>query len=74
MTSHQDQKNLIRAFLQGFTGAGLFQRLDYPGAPTYFVDLRSVEQVRASGEFDETCQCLLKELEGVERGGRDETD
>jgi hypothetical protein len=35
----------IRAFLDGFTGAGLFRRLDYPGAPTHLIDPRSVEEI-----------------------------
>jgi hypothetical protein len=49
-------RNIMRAFLHGLTGAGLFRRLDYPGAPTEFVDSRSLEEIRASGEFDHYCQ------------------
>jgi hypothetical protein len=45
--------------LHGFDGAGLFRRLDYPGAPTEFVDSSSVEEIIASGEFEETCKRLL---------------
>jgi hypothetical protein len=42
------------AFMQGVTGAGLFGRLRRPGAPTEFIDSRSVEEYRDSGEFEET--------------------
>lgn len=52
----RQRRDLLRAFLQGFTGAGLFRKLDYPGAPTEFVDSRPVEQIMASGEFDATCR------------------
>jgi len=55
--------NIVRAFLQGFTGAGLFRRLNYPGAPTEFVDSRSIDEIIASGEFDETCRNYLKAIE-----------
>lgn len=44
--------DLLRAFLHGLTGAGLFRRLDYPGAPREFVDSRSMEELKASGEFE----------------------
>ncbi len=47
--------NNVRAFLYGLTGAGLFRRLDYPGAPREFVDSRSLEEIRTSGEFERTC-------------------
>jgi hypothetical protein len=33
--------------LQGLTGAGLFRRLNYPGAPTEFVDPRSPDEIFA---------------------------
>jgi hypothetical protein len=49
----QQTANIVRAFLQGFTGAGLFRRLDYPGAPVEFVDSRSLDEIRASGEIDQ---------------------
>jgi hypothetical protein len=42
------------AFMQGFTGAGLFGRLRRPGAPTEFIDSRSVEEYLESGEFERT--------------------
>jgi hypothetical protein len=38
------------SFLDGFTGAGLFGRLRRSGAPTEFVDSRSVEEFQKSGE------------------------
>lgn len=50
----QRKANLIRALLHGLTGAGLFHRLDYPGAPTHFVDPRSIEEIRSSGEIEPT--------------------
>jgi len=43
---------LIDAFLDGFSGAGLFGKLRRPGAPTELVDSRSLEEFKASGEFD----------------------
>jgi hypothetical protein len=46
----------VRAFLQGLTGAGLFRRLDYPGAPAEFIDSRTVDEIRTSGEFDYYCR------------------
>jgi len=36
----------IDAFLDGFTGAGLFGRLRHPGAPTEFVDSRTLAEMR----------------------------
>jgi len=39
-------------FFDGFTGAGLFGPLSRPGAPTEFLDSRSVEEFESSGEFD----------------------
>ena len=39
------------AFFDGISGAGLFSKLRRPGAPTCLVDTRSVEEVKASGEF-----------------------
>jgi hypothetical protein len=47
-------RNFVRAFLQGLTGAGLFGRLSYPGAPREFVDSRSLDEIHASGEFERT--------------------
>jgi len=44
----------LESFLDGFTGAGLFGKLRRPGAPTEFIDSRSVEEYRDSGEFEET--------------------
>ena len=42
------------AFMQGMTGAGLFGKLRRPGAPTEFIDSRTVDEYLASGEFDRT--------------------
>jgi hypothetical protein len=44
----------LDAMLDGLSGAGLFGRLRRPGAPTHLVDPRSLEELKASGEFDET--------------------
>lgn len=60
---NEQTRNLLQAFLQGMTGAGLFRRLDYPGAPTEFVDSRSLEEILASGEFDMTCRPYQRELQ-----------
>lgn len=48
---NQKSRNILVAFLQGLTGAGLFRRLDYPGAPNEFVDSQSLEQIKASEEW-----------------------
>ena len=50
----QQTANVVRAFLQGFTGAGRFRRLDFQGAPVEFVDSRPLDEVRASGEIAQT--------------------
>lgn len=42
------------SFMMGFTGAGLFTRVRRPGAPTEFIDSRTLEEYLASGEFEET--------------------
>jgi hypothetical protein len=42
------------AFMQGITGAGLFTRLRRPGAPTEFIDSRTLEEYLDSGELEET--------------------
>lgn len=44
---NQQTRDLIRAFLHGLTGAGLFRRLNYPGAPTEVVDSRPPEEIVA---------------------------
>jgi hypothetical protein len=48
--------NLI-AFFQEVTGAGLFGKLQRPGAPTEFIDSRSVEEYIANGDFERTLSC-----------------
>ena len=40
--------SLIDAFLDGVTGAGLFARLRWPGAPTELIDSRSPTQFDAA--------------------------
>jgi len=42
------------AFMQGVTGAGLFGKLRRPGAPTEFIDSRTVEEYIESGAFETT--------------------
>jgi lipopolysaccharide/colanic/teichoic acid biosynthesis glycosyltransferase len=42
---------LFDAFMDGFTGAGLFGRLRRPGAPTEFVDSRSLEEFIGCDEY-----------------------
>jgi hypothetical protein len=49
-------RNNFIAFMGGVTGAGLFGKLRRPGAPTEFMDSRTVEDYLASGEFEETLQ------------------
>ena len=44
------KSNVALAFLHGLTGAGLFRRLDYPGAPTEFIDSRSYEEFAQSND------------------------
>jgi hypothetical protein len=48
--------NIARALFQGFTGAGLFRRLNYPGAPAEFIDPRAEDEIHASGEVDRCCR------------------
>jgi hypothetical protein len=45
---------VVDAFLDGFTGVGLFGKLRRPSAPTEYVDSRSLEEFKASGEFEAT--------------------
>jgi hypothetical protein len=52
--------NILESFLHGFTGAGLFRKLNYPGAPTEFVDSRSLAEIRATGETDRTIENYRK--------------
>lgn len=43
---------MLDAFLDGATGAGLFRKLSWPGAPTELID-------RGVADFDETVVPLL---------------
>ncbi len=49
------QEKLKQAYrgglLDGWTMAGLFRRLEIPGAPKQFIDTRSVEEYVASSDF-----------------------
>jgi hypothetical protein len=51
----------------GVTGAGLFGKLRRPGAPTEFMDSRTVEDYLASGEFEETLQRFGYEVPAKEK-------
>jgi hypothetical protein len=62
----EQTRNIIRAMLHGMTGAGLFRRLDYPGAPTHLVDPRPIEEILASGVLGRELTQLLKGHEGRE--------
>jgi hypothetical protein len=46
----------FEAFLDGATGAGLFGKLRWPGAPTELIDSRSVEEFVASGDFEKSME------------------
>jgi hypothetical protein len=39
--------SILQAFLDGVTGAGLFGKLDWPGAPTEFIDSRTPQEFDA---------------------------
>lgn len=56
-------RNFIIAMLQGMTGAGLFRRLRYPGAPEYVIDPRSVDEILAGGDLGEELTRKLREYE-----------
>lgn len=58
----------VEAFLDGFTGAGLFGRLTRPGAATEYVDARSLEQFKSSfAASNETCdlRTFAKRVDGI---------
>ena len=42
------------SFMLGASGAGLFSKVRRPGAPTEFIDSRSVQEYIDSGEFEGT--------------------
>jgi hypothetical protein len=50
--------SIFEAFLDGVTGAGLFGKLRWPGAPTELIDSRSVEEFLSAGEFDRSMVSL----------------
>jgi hypothetical protein len=54
--------------LQGLTMAGLFRKLNYPGAPTHFIDPRPVEEIIASGEFDRTIDVIRRQKKAPASG------
>jgi len=62
----------LEAFLDGFTGAGLFGPLRQPGAATELFDSRSVEEYLESGEFEETLRQFGHEVpERLKRPGHE---
>jgi len=61
-----EMRIFLRAFLDGFTGAGLFRKLDIPGAPKEIFDSRPLDEIIASDEFAETCKRLLKQKDSAE--------
>jgi hypothetical protein len=51
----QQTGSRVRALLYGLSGAGLYPRLDSPGAPENFIDSSTLAEIKAKGEFDRTC-------------------
>jgi hypothetical protein len=64
---NQRTRNIVRALLDGLTGAGLFRRLRYPGAPTHMIDPRSVEEILACDGLGEKLTHKLREYEEQKR-------
>ena len=56
---NRQTNNILRALLQGFTGAGLFRRLVYPGAPTEFVSSSPFEVLQADPKVVRTSDITL---------------
>jgi hypothetical protein len=56
---------VLDAFLDGFTGAGLFGRLRWPGAPTEVIDSRGVEALYETGEFETNVQHFRAAVEDM---------
>lgn len=56
-----ETRNFIRSFLDGFTGAGLFHKLEIPGAPTRMFEPEPDEEVLPSGEIEQTCRELKRD-------------
>lgn len=63
---NRQRNNLFDAFLDGFTGAGLFARLRWPGAPTEVIDTRDVDDLYQSGEFYANVRFFERTLSPVE--------
>lgn len=62
---NQRAVNVVSALLHGFTGAGLFRKLDYPRAPDEFIDSRPLDEINASGEIESTFASYLKDKQLV---------
>ena len=46
---------IFEAFLDGVTGAGLFGKLDWPGAPSELIDSRTREEFDAKQAARDVC-------------------
>jgi hypothetical protein len=60
---------MIRAILQGMTGAGLFRRLHYPGGTDEYIGTETAEEVRLTPEYQGWSQEItrLRNIEATER-------
>ena len=56
-----ETRTFIAAFLQGFTGASLFHKLEIPGAPTRLFECELGEEDEDSKECDELLPNVIKE-------------
>jgi hypothetical protein len=65
----QQTTNVVRAFLQGLTGAGLFRRVSYPGAPVAFVDPNSADEIRIRGGLQR--EIAFSRRDGIPKQGHD---
>jgi hypothetical protein len=57
----------FESFLDGITFAGLFGKLRWSGAPTEFVDSRSIGEFVASGEFAQDLETYKYAIENMKR-------
>ena len=66
-----ETRTLIRAFLDGFTGAGLFRKLEIPGAPTRLFRPKSDEEDVAREDLKDTASRLLTSQKSDSSNRRD---
>lgn len=57
----------LESFLDGITFAGLFGKLRWSGAPTEFVDSRSIDEFLASGQFGQDLETYKYAIEDMQR-------